>query len=108
MQIEMQSKEQGWTLLSAKGTTWCTRRELALDRRKQTFDQSATAIEASPQVRWIEWVLAESAAVTREHRLDDLQGDARNGQEHNFGHRACCLGSKQQMQGASHLELLLS
>ena len=32
------------------------------------------------QVRLIESVLAESAAVTREHRLGDLQGDASKGQ----------------------------
>ena len=58
----------------------------------------------SQQLRLIELVLAESAAVTRQHRLGDLQGDASKGQESNFGHRASCLGSKQQMHGASHLE----
>jgi hypothetical protein len=56
----------------------------------------------------IELVLAESAAVTREHRLGDPQGDASKGQESNFGHRASCLGSKQQMQGAHYLEFSLS
>jgi hypothetical protein len=56
------------------------------------------------QLRLIELVLAESAAVTRQHRLGDLQGEARQGQESHFGHGASCLGSKQQMQGASYLE----
>jgi hypothetical protein len=60
------------------------------------------------QLRLIELVLAESAALTPEHRLGDLQGDASKGQESNFGHRASCLGSKQQMQGASYLEFSLS
>src|ERR1700674_584016 len=60
------------------------------------------------QLRLIELVLAESASVTREHRLRDLQGDASKGQESNFGHCASCLGSKQQMHHASYLEFSLS
>jgi hypothetical protein len=60
------------------------------------------------QLRLIELLLAESAAVTRQHRLGDLQGDARKGQESDFGHRASCLGSKQQIQSTAYLEFSLS
>jgi hypothetical protein len=47
IQIETESEEQGLTLLSAQGTTWCTRRELALDRRKQTLEQSTAPVHSS-------------------------------------------------------------
>jgi hypothetical protein len=60
------------------------------------------------QLRLIELVLAESASVAREHRLADLQGDARKGQESDFGHGASCLGSKQQIQSTAYLEFSLS
>jgi hypothetical protein len=56
------------------------------------------------QLRLIEWVLAETASVTWEHRLRDLQGDASKGQESDFGHRASCLRSKQQIQRTGYLE----
>jgi hypothetical protein len=60
------------------------------------------------QLRLIEWVLAETTAVTRQHRLGDLQGDASKGQESDFAHRASCLGSKQQIQSTAYLGFSLS
>jgi hypothetical protein len=60
------------------------------------------------QLRLIELVLAETAAVTREHRLGDLQGDASKRQQSDFGHRASCLDSKQQIQSTGYLEFSLS
>jgi hypothetical protein len=59
------------------------------------------------KLRLIELVLAETAAVTRKHRLGDLQGDASKGQESDFGHRASCLSSKQQIHGARYLEFFI-
>jgi hypothetical protein len=50
------------------------------------------------QLRLIELVLAETAAITRKHRPRNLQGDASERQESNLGHRASCLDSKQQIQ----------
>ena len=47
------------------------------------------------QLRLIELVLAETASVTREHRLRDLRGDASKRQQSDFCHRASCLDSKQ-------------
>ena len=47
IQIETQSKEQGLALLRAQGRTWCTGREFAFDRRKQTLDQSAAPANSS-------------------------------------------------------------
>jgi hypothetical protein len=41
-------------------------------------------------------VFAETAAVTRKHRLGNLQSDASEGQESDFGHRTSCLHSKQR------------
>jgi hypothetical protein len=61
----------------------------------------------SQQLRLIELVLAETASVTREHRLGDLQGDAGKRQESNFGHGTSCLGSKQQFQSTGYLEFSL-
>jgi hypothetical protein len=60
------------------------------------------------QLRLIELVLAESASETWEHRLGDLQGDASKGQESDFGHRAFCLGSKQQFQRTDYSAFSLS
>jgi hypothetical protein len=60
------------------------------------------------QLRLIELVLAETTSVTREHRLGDLQGDASKRQQSDFGHRASCLGSKQQFQMIRYLEFSLS
>jgi len=47
IQIETQAEQQGLPLLRAQGTTWCTGRELALDRRKQALDQSAAPVHSS-------------------------------------------------------------
>jgi len=41
-------------------------------------------------------VFAETAAVAGKHRLSNLQGDASERQESDFGHRASCLHSKQR------------
>jgi hypothetical protein len=60
--------------------------------------------ENRQQLRLIELVLAESASVTREHRLRNLQGNASKGQESDFVHRASCLGSKQHFQRTDYLE----
>jgi hypothetical protein len=49
-------------------------------------------------------MFAESASVTREHRPTDLQGDASERQESDFGHRTSCLDSKQQFQSIWCLE----
>jgi hypothetical protein len=64
--------------------------------------------ENGQQLRLVELVLAETASVTREHRLRDLQGDASKRQKSNFGHRASCLDSKQQFQRIGYLEFSLS
>src|SRR4029077_13373351 len=63
--------------------------------------------ENGQQLRLVELVLAETASVTREHRLGDLQGDASERQESDFGHRASCLDSKQQFQRTGYLEFSL-
>src|SRR6204780_5478641 len=47
IQIETQAERQGLPLLHTQGTTWCTGRELALDRRKQALDQSAAPVHSS-------------------------------------------------------------
>jgi hypothetical protein len=52
--------------------------------------------EDCQQLRLRELMLAETAAVTREHRLGHLQSDASEGQESVFGHRTSCLDSKQR------------
>jgi hypothetical protein len=64
--------------------------------------------ENGQQLRLVELVFAESASVTREHRLGDLQGDASKRQQSDFGHRASCLDSKQQIQSTGYLEFSLS
>jgi hypothetical protein len=53
-------------------------------------------------------VLAESASVTREHRPRNLQGDASERQESDFGHRPSCLCRKQHFQPIWYLEFSLS
>ena len=60
------------------------------------------------QLRLVELVLTESASITGEHRLRDLQGDASKRQQSDFGHRASCLGSKQQIPVTDYLEFSLS
>src|ERR1700733_10703842 len=50
VQIETQSKQQGLARLHSKRVTWCTRRELALDRTEQTLDQSAATINPSREL----------------------------------------------------------
>jgi hypothetical protein len=60
--------------------------------------------ENGQQLRLVELVLAETASVTRKPRLRDLQGDASERQESDFGHYASCLGSKQQFQRTGYLE----
>ena len=60
--------------------------------------------ENGQQLRLVELVLAETASVTREHRLGGLQGDASKRQESDFGHYASCLGSKQQIQSTASVE----
>jgi hypothetical protein len=64
--------------------------------------------ENGQQLRLVEWVLAETASVTWEHRLGDLQSDASERQESDFGHCTSCLGSKQQFQPIWYLEFSLS
>jgi hypothetical protein len=64
--------------------------------------------ENGQQLRLVELVPAESASVAREQRLGDLQGDAGERQESNFGHGTSCLGSKQQFQPLRYLEFSLS
>jgi hypothetical protein len=46
-QIETQAEQQRLTLLRAQRATWCTRRELALERREQALDQSAAPVNPS-------------------------------------------------------------
>jgi hypothetical protein len=64
--------------------------------------------ENGQQLRLIELVFAESAAVARKHRLADLQGDPGERQESDFGHGTSCLGSKEQFQPIRYLEFSLS
>ena len=45
---------------------------------------------------WVNWMLAETTSVAREHRPGNLQGDAGKRQESDFGHGASCLHSKTQ------------
>jgi hypothetical protein len=55
-------------------------------------------------LRLRELVFAEPAAVTRQHRAADLQGDASEGQESYFGHGTSCLRSRQQFRTGGYLE----
>src|SRR5579875_988498 len=63
--------------------------------------------EDRQQLRLVEQVFAEPAAVARKHRLGDLQGDPSEGQESDFGHRTSCLDSKQQFRTVGYLQFSL-
>ena len=60
--------------------------------------------ENGQQLRLVELVLAETTAVARKHRPRNLQGNASERQESDFGHGTPCLGSKQQTQWVGYLE----
>jgi hypothetical protein len=47
VRIETQSKQQGLAHVHSQRATWCTRRELALDRREQALDQDSTPVNPS-------------------------------------------------------------
>jgi hypothetical protein len=57
-----------------------------------------------PQAIQIETQAEQQGFGNAEHQLRALQGDATKMQESGFGHRASCPGSRQQTQGAGHLE----
>ena len=63
--------------------------------------------ENGQQLRLRKLVVAETASAARKHRPGDLQGEASERQESDFGHDASCLGSKQQIQRTGYLEVSL-
>jgi hypothetical protein len=64
--------------------------------------------ENRKQLRLVEQALAETASITRQHRLGDLQGHAGERQESDFGHRTSCLDRKQQSRTVGYVEFSLS
>jgi|SRR5579872_1983063 len=63
--------------------------------------------ENGQQWRLRKLVLAETTSITRKDRPADLQSDASKRQESDFGHRASCLHSKQQLNTAGYLEFFI-